>query len=306
MKSVQKKALGKKIDKSKYFLILFLPTFLYFFIFKYLPMWGVSISFFDYKSFLGFAGSDFVGFKHFKAFFSSPDAIVVIKNTLLLGLATLVWGFPMPILFALILNEVTHVKFKKLTQTISYMPHFISQVVVVAMMAALLSPIRGPINNLIFDLGFDKIDFMSSPKYFRSLYVVSDIWQQLGWGAIIYISALASIDPQLYEAAKVDGASRFRQVISITLPSIAPTIITMLLLRCGVIFNVGFEKVLLMQNAANFEVSDVISTLAYRQGLVSGNMSYATAIGLFNSLLNLMLLWITNTAAKKFTETSLW
>lgn len=305
-KQSKSRQLMKKIYKSRYLLILFLPTFLYFFIFKYIPMWGVSISFLDYKAFLGFAKSSFVGLKHYQAFFASPDAFSIIRNTLLLGLSTLAWGFPMPIIFALILNEVRNMKFKKLVQTISYMPHFISHVVVVGMMFSFLSPIRGPINVIIQNLGGSKIDFMSIPEYFRTLYVASDLWQQLGWGAIIYLAALSGIDPQLYEAAKIDGAGKFRQVISITLPSLAPTIITMLLLRSGAIFNVGFEKVILMYSPVIYDTADVISTYAYRQGLVSGNISYATAIGLFNSLLNLTLLLITNFTAKRLTETSLW
>lgn len=296
----------KRLNKDKYLLMMFLPTFLFFFIFKYIPIWGVVISFMDFKPFLGFAKSTFVGLKHYQAFFSSPDAIIIIKNTLLLGVSTLLWGFPLPIIFALILNEVRNMKFKKLVQTVSYMPHFISHVVVVGMMFAFLSPIRGPINMLIESLGGAKIDFMSVPEYFRTLYVTSDLWQQLGWGAIIYLAALSGIDPQLYEAAEIDGAGKFRQIISITIPSIAPTIITMLLLRSGVIFNVGFEKVLLMYSPVIYDTADVISTYAYRQGLVSGNISYATAIGLFNSLLNLTLLLITNFTAKKMTETSLW
>lgn len=296
----------KRLNKDKFLLLMFLPTFLFFFIFKYIPIWGVVISFMDFKPFLGFAKSSFVGLKHYQAFFSSPDAIIIIKNTLFLGVSTLLWGFPLPIIFALILNEVRNMKFKKLVQTVSYMPHFISHVVVVGMMFAFLSPIRGPINMLIESLGGAKIDFMSVPEYFRTLYVTSDLWQQLGWGAIIYLAALSGIDPQLYEAAEIDGAGKFRQIISITIPSIAPTIITMLLLRSGVIFNVGFEKVLLMYSPVIYDTADVISTYAYRQGLVSGNISYATAIGLFNSLLNLTLLLITNFTAKKMTETSLW
>ncbi|MGL1890515.1 MAG: ABC transporter permease subunit [Spirochaetaceae bacterium] len=304
--TTKKSVLLKRIYKDRFLLILFLPTFLYFFIFKYLPMWGIIISLKDFKPFLGFKASEFVGLKHYIAFFSSPDSFKIIKNTMLLGLFSLVWGFPLPIIFALVLNEVKTLKFKKFVQTVTYMPHFLSHVVIVGMMMSFLSPIRGPINILIESLGGPKMDFFTQPQLFRTLYIASDIWQQLGWGAIIYLAALAGIDPQLYEAARMDGAGKLRQIWSITLPCIAPTIITMLLLRSGAIFSVGFEKVILMYNPAIYDTADVISTYAYRQGLVSGNISYATAIGLFNSLLNLTLLTITNKLAKKTTGTSLW
>lgn len=305
MKTRNKHTLSHKIYKSRYLLLLFLPCLVYYIMFKYIPMWGIMISFKDFKPFIGFSGSSWVGMKHFTAFFSSPDAWRIIRNTLQLGLYSLIWGFPFPILFALLLNEVTSLKYKKIVQTVSYMPHFLSAVVVCGMVITFLSPIRGVINQIIGIFGVDPINFMSQSKYFRSVYVVSDIWQQVGWGAIIYIAAISNVDAQLYEAAMIDGASKWRQIRSITLPCIAPTIVTMLILRTGSILEVGLEKVLLLQNPAIYESADIIATYVYRQGIAGNNMSYATAIGLFSSLTNLILLVTANFLSSKFSETSL-
>lgn len=294
-----------KLYKSRFLLILFLPCLIYYILFKYIPMWGILISFKDFKPFIGFADSAWVGIKHFTAFFNSPDAWRIIRNTLQLGLYSLIWGFPFPILFALLLNEVTSLKYKKLVQTVSYMPHFLSAVVICGMVITFLSPMRGVINQIIGWAGVDPINFMAQSKYFRSIYVVSDIWQQVGWGAIIYIAAITNVDAQLYEAAMIDGASKWKQIRCITLPCIAPTIVTMLILRTGSILEVGLEKVLLLQNPAIYESADIIATYVYRQGIVGSNMSYATAIGLFSALTNLVLLFSANFFSRKFSETSL-
>jgi putative aldouronate transport system permease protein len=296
----------KDFNNSKYLLLLFLPCLIYFILFRYVPMWGVLVAFKDFQVFKGFAASKWVGFKYFTMFFKSPDAVIIIKNTLLLGLQTLLVTFPIPIIFALILNEVKSSKYKKLVQTVSYMPHFISQVIVVSMVMMFLSPTHGIVNTVIEALGGTKINFMVEPGWFRPLYIISEVWQGMGWGAIIYLAALTNVDPQLYEAAIIDGANRWKQTLYVTLPSIIPTIITMFLLRTGSILEVGFEKVLLMQNPAIYSTSDVISTFVYRQGLVSGNISYATAVGLFNSLVNLVFVLGANKLAKKYSDTSLW
>jgi len=306
IKEIQGKTLSKQLYDNRFLLLLFLPCFLYYVIFKYVPMWGLLISFKDFKAFLGFSASHWVGLKHYYAFFSSPDAFVLIKNTLQLGLYSLIWGFPAPIIFALVLNEVRNMKLKKFVQTVSYMPHFLSVVVVSGMLISFLSPIRGIVNTMIEAMGGEAVNFLSNASYFRTIYVASDIWQQLGWGAIIYLAALSGIDPQLYEAAEIDGANKYKQLINITLPSIAPTIIIMLLLRTGSVLDVGFEKVMLLYNPAIYDTADVISTYVYRQGIVSGNMSYAAAIGLFNSVINLCLLVSSNLISKRLTETSLW
>lgn len=268
-------------------------------------MWGVSIAFMDYSPYGGFAKSEFVGLEHFRTFFSSPDAMRTVKNSVILGIQSLVIGFPMPIIFALLLNEVQGIKKKKFIQTISYMPHFLSAVVVCGMISSFLSPIGGPINHIIELFGGKSINFLESADWFRPIYIISDVWQQMGWGAIIYIAALAGIDVGLYEAAAIDGASRWKQTLHITLPSLAPTIITMLLLKIGSVLSLGLEKALLLQKPVTYATSDVIDTFVYRQGITMGNLSYATAVGLFNSVVCLVLLLSANMIAKRFSESNL-
>ena len=300
-----KKSIWKRILKDRYLLLLFLPCLIYYILFKYVPMWGVLISFKDFKPFIGFWGSEWVGLKHYIDFFNNPDAWRIIRNTLLLGVYTLLWCFPLPIVFALALNELTRPKFKKFVQTVSYMPHFLSAVVVCGMLNSFLSPVRGIVNIIINMFGGETINFLSTASWFRPIYVASEVWQTLGWGAIVYLAAITNVDPQYYEAAKLDGASRLRQIWSITLPCIAPTVATMLILRIGSILEVGLEKVLLLYSPAIYETSDIIATYVYRQGLVLGNMSYATAIGLFSSVINLVLLVSANYFSKKFADTGL-
>ena len=300
-----KKTFWQRVYWDRYLLLLFLPCLIYYILFKYVPMWGVLISFKDFKPFIGFMDSDWVGLKHYVNFFSNPDAWRIIRNTLFLGVYSLVWCFPFPIIFALALNEVTRTRFKKFVQTISYMPHFLSAVVVCGMLVSFLSPIRGIINTVINLFGGESVNFLSNPAYFRTIYVASEVWQTLGWGAIVYLAAISNVDPQYYEAAKLDGASRLRQIWSITLPCIAPTVATMLILRVGSILEVGLEKVLLLYSPAIYETSDIIATYVYRQGMVSGNMSYASAIGLFSSIINLVLLVTANYFSKKFSDTGL-
>lgn len=296
----------KKFKKSRILLLMVLPTVVYFVLFHYLPMKGVLIAFKDYSVFKGFPASPWVGLKYFNIFFSNPEALRLIKNTLLLSLYSLLWGFPVPILFALVLNEVRNLKMKKLVQTVSYMPHFISTVVVAGIIMMFLSPTSGVINNLISSLGFERINFMGKASCFRSIYVVSGIWQHAGWDSILYIAAITGIDPQLYESAIMDGASKLKQIIHITLPCIAPTMITIFILNFGSIMNVGFEKVFLLQNPVIYDTADVISTFVYRQGIKSGNYSYGTAVDLFNSVVNLIILVSVNAIAKRTNETSLW
>lgn len=295
-----------RIWRDRYLLLLLLPCIIYYIAFKYIPMWGILISFKDFKPFIGFMDSSWVGLKHYLQFFSSPDAVRIIRNTLILGVLTLIFSFPMPIIFSLALNELKGVRFKKFVQTVSYMPHFLSMVVVCGMITSFLSPIRGIINQIIVQFGGSAINFMSLGQYFRPIYVISDIWQTMGWGAIVYLAAISNVDPQYYEAAKLDGASHLRQIWSITLPSIAPTIATMLILRVGSVLEVGLEKVMLLYSPAIYETSDIIATYVYRQGMVSGNMSYAAAIGLFSSVINLILLISANCASKKLSGTGLY
>lgn len=297
--------LAKRLFHDRYLLLLFLPCLLYYVLFRYVPMWGVLISFQDFKPYIGFWGSDWVGWKHYIRFFSSPDAWRIIRNTLRLGLVSLVFSFPIPILFALALNEVRRMSFKKLVQTVSYMPHFLSAVVVCGMIVTFTSPVRGVINQMIAACGGTTVNFLSESRWFVPIYVISDIWQETGWVAILYLAAITNIDPQMYEAATLDGASRLRQIISITLPSIASTIVVTLILRVGSILDVSLEKVMLLYSPAIYDTADVIATYVYRQGLQSSNFSYATAVGLFSGVTNLILLLVTNTFAKKFSDVSL-
>lgn len=295
-----------KFYKSRQLLILFAPCLIYLLVFKYLPLWGILISFKDYKPFLGFSASEWVGFKYFVRFFNDPRAFLLVKNTFFISFYTLIFTFPYTIIFALIVNEVQAMKIKKIFQTITYLPHFISTVVVVGMLKAFLTPGKGLIINFLVSLGMKPIDLLVFPEFFRTLFVSTDIWQHTGWNAIIYFAAIAGINPELYEAATIDGANKLKQVLYITIPCIMPTIIVLLILRTGSLLSVGFEKALLMQVPATYSISDVISTYVYRQGLVGGEFSYSTAVGLFNSVINLLFLVIANFISGRLSENSLW
>lgn len=296
----------KKLSDGKYLMMLVAPAVICLALFYYFPMYGLIISFKDYKPFIGLWESDWVGFDNFVRFFNYKYAWRMIKNTFLLSFWNLLWGFPAPIILALILNECQNMKFKKFVQTVSYMPHFFSTVIIVGLLTMMLSPSSGLITKALENIGIDNINLLADARYFRTIYIASGIWQQLGWGAIVYLAALTNIDPQLYEAAVVDGAGKWRCLWSITLPSIIPTIITMFLLRMGSIFNVGFEKAFLLQTPATYETSEIISTYVYLQGLMNNSYSYGAAVGLFNSLVSLALVIISNYVAKTVSETSLW
>jgi len=303
----KKKSKGlKKFLDSWQLLVLFLPCFVYYVMFAYVPMWGIAFSFMDYKPFLGLAGSKWVGFEHYQMFFSDPNSWTLVKNTFLISFYDLLFSFPFTIIFALIVNEIKQEKLKKAFQTVTYMPHFISTVVIVGILKSLLDPSNGMIMNVLMNFGFPKIDLFAYSEYFRPMYILSGIWQGTGWGAIIYYAALSNIDQELYEAAVIDGANKFQQIIHITIPSIIPTIVTLFILRTGSLLSVGFEKAYLMQTTANLSTSDVISTYVYRQGLAGSRFSYATAVGMFNSVINLAFLLISNYGSKKLTENSLW
>lgn len=287
--------------------LLLIPVIAYYVIFKYKPMLGVQIAFRDYKLRRGMWGSDWVGLKHFQRFFSSYWSGIVIRNTLIIGFLSLIFCFPFSICLALIFNELRSQRFKKTMQTITYAPHFVSTIVVVGMMTAMCSPSTGVINKLLLRLGLveEPLYFMGSSRYFRFMYIFSALWKDGGWNAIIFISALAAIDPSLYEAATVDGASRLQQLVHVTLPSILPTIVIMLILESGKVLNVGYEKAYAMQNDLNMAVSEVISTYSYKQGLEELQYDYATAIGLFNSVISFAMLITVNAISKKASETSL-
>lgn len=302
------KSWDRSVKKYWQLYLLLVPVAAYYLLFKYYPMLGAQIAFKNYKFSKGIWGSSWVGLKHFQRFFSSYNAGEIIVNTLWLSVLTLLFCFPMPIMLSLIINELRGKRAKKLIQTVTYAPHFISTVVVIGMMTAMLSPSTGIINQLLIRVGIisDGLYFMASPKYFRLMYVISAIWKDCGWNAIIFISALAAIDGSLYEAARVDGASRWQQLLHITIPGILPTIVIMLILESGKVMNIGFEKVFAMQTDLNLSVSEVISTYTYKMGLVDMKYDYATAIGLFNSVINFALLLTVNYISKRLTETSLW
>lgn len=299
--------LKKLVYRDRHLLVMCIPMILFFFVFAYLPMAGLYLAFVDYKPALGITGSPFVGLKNFMQVFQNPFFPRLMRNTFLLGFYTLLWSFPIPILFALAVNEIRNRKFQKVIQTISYMPYFISIVVIVGLLSSFLSPTTGIVNHLYTMItGKDPISFMTDPKYFRFLYVASNIWQTFGWNSIIYLAALAGVDLALYESAKVDGANRFQQMIHITIPSIMPTIIIMLVLNMGNIMSIGFEKIILMYSPSTYEVADVISTYTYRRGIVQADYSFGTAIGMFNSVINMVFIIGANWLSKKFSETSLW
>ncbi|PYE44374.1 sugar ABC transporter permease [Paenibacillus barcinonensis] len=286
--------------------LLVLPPVLYLLIFKYIPMVGVQIAFKDFSVVKGIWGSPWVGLKHFEAFFESPNFWLLIKNTIGISFYSLLAGFPIPILLALALNEIRTGFFKKTVQMVTYAPHFISTVVMVSIIILMLSPHVGVVDKLFSMLGFPMTNFMGIPEYFKSIYVWSGVWQGMGYSSIIYIAALAGVDPSLYEAAKMDGASRLRKIWHIDLPTLVPVTVIMLILSLGSIMGVGFEKIYLMQNPLNTSASEVISTYVYKVGLIGANFSFSSAVGLFNSVINLILLIIVNSISRKVSENSLW
>ena len=300
------KKILNNIYRNRYMYLMLLPVIAFFAIFRYWPMAWLRIAFYNYKLLKGFDGSKYVGIAHFTKFFNSFDFWMLLRNTLTLNFLSLVIVFPLPIIFALLLNEIEHTRFKKTVQTVSYLPYFVSTMIVVSMINTFLSPSLGIVNRIIRSMGGEAIYFLGKGKYFRGIYIASSIWQTTGWSAIVYLSALTSIDPTLYEAAIVDGAGRWKQTLHITFPGIRSTIVIMFILEIGHMMNVGFEKVYLLQNDLNLTVSEVISTYLYKKGIVQANYSYSTAVGLFNAVINFTLVLISNTISRKVGEISLW
>lgn len=295
----------KKIKRHWQLYLIFLAPLAVVLIFSYGPMYGLQIAFKDFMASKGIVGSPWVGMKHFQSFITSYQFPRLLGNTLGISLYSLIAGFPIPVILALMLNECGNSKFKKTVQMITYAPHFISTVVMVSILLMFLAPRSGFINNVIALFGGERVDFIAKPEYFKSLYVWSGVWQNMGYSSIIYIAALAGIDPELHEAAVVDGASKLRRIWHIDIPGILPTVIILLILDCGKLMNVGYEKVLLMQNSLNMSASDIISTFVYRMGLEQAQYSFSTAVGLFNSVINTILLVLVNQIARKCSETSL-
>lgn len=296
----------KSLIKHWQLYLIVIPPSLFFLIFKYYPMLNAVLAFKDYNVTKGIWGSPWVGFKHFELFFENPLFWTLIKNTLLISGYLLLAGFPIPILLALALNEIRNGKFKRFVQLVSFAPYFISTVVMVSIIMLFLAPRLGFVNVAMNYLGMDAINFLGQPGMFRSIYVWSDIWQTAGYSAVIFLAALAGVDPSLYEAAKVDGASRFQKIRHIDLQGILPTITIIFILNVGSVMSLGFEKIYLLQNPLNKINSEIIATYVYQIGLLNANYSFATAVGLFNSCINLMLLVVVNRVAKRLSNTSIW
>ncbi|MFC4104107.1 ABC transporter permease [Paenibacillus xanthanilyticus] len=290
---------------NKYLYLMMLPVLVYYIVFHYVPMYGAVIAFKNYSPMKGILGSDWVGLKHFADFFNSYYFWRILKNTLLISLYSLLFEFPAPIILALLINEVRNRAFKRTVQTITYMPYFISLVVICGIITDFTNA-DGLINRIFVWLGYDGQAMLQKPGLFRPIYILSEIWQRIGWESIIYIAALMSIDQEQYEAARMDGASRLKQIIYITLPGIMPTIAIMLILRMGNLLNVGFEKIILLYNPITYETADVISSFVYRKGLLEFGWSYSSAVGLFNSVINLVLLVTANAISRRVSKTSLW
>lgn len=296
--------LSRRIWKSRDYYLMLLPAVAYVILFCYAPMYGLQIAFKNYKVSLGVSGSPWIGFRNFTDFFQSYYFVTLMKNTLVLSIYSLVVGFPVPIIVALVINEMKG-KFKKVTQTVLYAPHFISLVVLVSILNSMLSPSQGVVNTILEMLGMERNYFMANPAYFPHLYVWSGVWQGMGWGAIIYLAALSGVDPSLHEAADIDGATRMQKILHINIPTIMPTIIIMLILRMGQIISVGYEKVYLMQNSMNIETAEVISTYVYKRGILNSNYSFSAAVGLFNNVVNVIMVLLANWISKKISKTSL-
>lgn len=300
-----KRTLWKRISKNWELYLFILPALVWYLIFTYGPLYGVQIAFRDFNGALGIWGSKWVGMKHFETFFTSYSFVRLLSNTLFLSLYSLVAAFPFPIILALMLNELRSVRYKKVVQTVTYAPHFISTVVMVGMLTLFFSPSMGVVNTVIEKFGGEAKDFMTDPTLFRHLYVWSGVWQGTGWGSVIYLAALSAVDPQQHEAAVIDGASRLQRIWYINLPVLLPTITILLILNCGSILSVGYEKVLLMQNDLTLDVSEVISTYVYKRGLLKAEYSFSAAVGLFNNVVNVTLLLVVNAITRKLGQTSL-
>lgn len=298
--------LWKTVERDKYLYLLILPVIVYYIVFHYVPMYGIVIAFKKFQPLKGILGSSWVGFRYFEEFFTAPYFWQLLKNTLLLSLYSLLWGFPAPILFALLLNEVRHKLYKRVVQTVSYLPHFISIVVIAGMIVSFTGLREGIVNQALTLIGLQPINFMAEPGWFRTIFVSSGIWQGFGWGSIIYLAAIAGIDPQLYEAAEMDGAGRWTRMWHITLPCLIPTIVIMFIMQMGNLMDVGIEKVLLLSNPLTYETADVISTFVYRRGVLNQDYSFATAVGLFNNVINLILLVSVNALSRRTSQSSLW
>lgn len=297
---------AKNVKRDRALLIIVLPAVVHYLVFIYYPMFGNIIAFEKYSPMKGLLGSEWVGLRYFKQFFQSPYFGRVLRNTLLISVYSILWGFPIPILFALMTNGLRQGAYKRIVQAVSYIPYFISTVVICGMLVNFLSPSSGIVNSIIKAFGGEPINFLMEPKWFRTVFIASGVWQGFGWSAIIYLAALTGVSQELYEAARVDGAGKLHQVIHISIPCIMPTIIVSFIMHIGTLMSVGYEKIILLYNPITLEVGDVISSYTYRTGLVEGNYSFGAAVGLFNSVINLILVVFANKLSRKVSEVSLW
>ena len=303
-----KKKLSKRIMENWQLYILILPALVYLVIFAYGPMLGITIAFKDFKPHKGIFGSDWVGLKHFERFFAMNKFKLAFKNTITLSLYSLIAGFPLPIILAMLLNSCPYLRLKKTVQTVTYAPHFISMVVIVGMLRVFFSPTTGLIGHILRAMGLidGPLMVLTDPGAFAHMYVWSGVWQGMGWSSIIYLGALTGVDPSLHESAVIDGANKLQRILHIDLPAITPTIVVLLVLNCGSIMNVGFEKVFLLQNSLNLSASETIATYVYKVGIQDSQYSFSTAINLFNSVINFVLLIIVNSISRALGETALW
>lgn len=304
--SPAKKGLWANLCNFKEYYLMLIPGIIFFLVFCYGPMYGMVIAFQDYYPLKGVAGSQFVGLKHFKALFTNPFFLNVLKNTLIISLYKILVCFPAPILLCLALNEIKNMRFKKIAQSISYLPHFVSWVVVSGIIIEFLSPTRGPINILLQGLGMDPIFFVADSQWFRSVLVVSDMWQSVGWGSIVYLAAVTAVDPALYEAAEIDGAGRIKKILHVTLPALIPIITVMLIMESGKILNDSFQQVYNFLTPSTYGVGDVISTFVYRMGIQKMQYSFTTAVDLFKNVVSFLLVMLTNYIARKTNDYALW
>lgn len=297
--------LGNLVYYKEYYLML-IPGILFFLVFCYGPMYGLVIAFQDYYPLKGISGSEWVGFKHFQKLFTDPFFLSVLRNTLIVSFYKILICFPAPIILCLVLNEIKHVKFKKFAQSVSYLPHFISWVVVSGIIIEFLSPSRGPINIILQELGIDPVFFVAEPKYFRGVLVLSDLWKSIGWGSIVYLAAVTGVDPTLYEAAEMDGAGRIKKILHVTLPALIPIITVMFIMESGKVLNDSFEQVYNFLTPSTYEVGDVISTFVYRMGIQKMQYSFTTAVDLFKNVVSFILVLLTNYMARKTNDYALW
>ncbi|WP_261800398.1 sugar ABC transporter permease [Paenibacillus sp. PAMC21692] len=304
--TVKKESFLKHLVKNKWLYIFLIPGLLYFLVFKYVPMFGIVIAFKQLSIVKGIWGSDWVGLANFETLFSSSHFLRVLRNSILLSVYQIIFGFPAPIILALMLNEIRQIAFKRISQTILYLPHFISWVVLAGIVINFLSPTTGIANQIVTAFGHEPIKFLQEPEYFRSIIVSAEIWKSVGWGTIIYLAAMTGVDPTLYESAKIDGASRMQRIYYITIPGIATTIVILLLLNLGNILDNGFDQVFLLYNPVTYETGDIFETYTYRIGLQDGRMSYATAVGLFKSAVGFILIISSNYAARAISGKSIW